>query len=95
MEWKSFKKELPELTGKILIRETLRRDHLFNRSSEVDYLYDLLSAEPMDIYSKFVWVKQTSNGSGLRAQLCDLFTNEYLASENKNVHWMRLPLEGK
>jgi hypothetical protein len=85
MNWIRFKDELPELAGKILVRETISWggvDHFY---------YLLLQAEPLDIYSKMIWVKQLSNSGRTSPYVVDLLTNEYMSSEYKEFSWIRLP----
>jgi len=89
MKWIRFKDQLPELEGRILVRETITYANTDN------YYYYLLQAEPMEVYSKMVWVKQLSNSGNESARIVDLLTNEYMASECKEMSWIRLPLDNK
>lgn len=89
MNWIRFKDALPELRGNILIRCEL--------GSHIDknitcYIYDILGAEPIEIYSKRVWVKKLRSACG-GVHTNDLLTNEYLSSEFVNYSWIRLPYD--
>lgn len=90
MNWIRFKDQLPELTGKILVREIRQTLSLQNIEN---YYYYLLQAEPMEIYSKMVWVKQLSNSGRSSAFVVDLMTNEYM--ERIDMAWIRLPESNK